>query len=81
MKIYKCELNFKYSTYYISIILISENYEDAKNKFITKCLEKYKDIMLIDFEMFYDKDVHTIPPTKFQNYDDFKKYLIENISE
>ncbi len=33
-KIYKCDFGFKYTKYYVSVILIADIYNDAKNKFI-----------------------------------------------
>ena len=79
-KIYQCAFGFKYTSQYISIILIADDYNDAKNKFISKCLEKYDEIKTIDFEMFYDeKEAFDRPPVKFENISDFEKYLFENI--
>jgi hypothetical protein len=81
-KIYKCDLVFKYTKYYISVILIADDHNDAKNKFISKCLEKYDEITRIDFEMFYYKnEAYDEPPVNFNNISDFKKYLFENINE
>lgn len=79
-KIYKCAIGFNYTSHYISIILIADDYNDAKNKFISKCLEKYDEIKRIDFKMFYDKnEAFYGPPVKFENISDFEKYLFENI--
>ena len=79
-KIYNCAIGFKYTSHYISVILIADNYDDAKNKFISKCLEKYDEIKGIDFELFYNEDkAFDGPPVKFENISDFEKYLFENI--
>jgi len=58
IKIYECTVGFKYSKYYIKVILIATNEFEAKNKFISKCLEKYNEIITIDFTQFYDKYEH-----------------------
>ena len=81
-KIYKCTLGFKYTKYYISVILIAEDYNDAKNKFISKCLEKYNEIKKINFQMFYDKnEAFDGPPIKFENTTEFENYLLEHINK
>ena len=81
-KIYNCAIGFKYTSYYISVILIADDYNDAKNKFISKCLEKYDEIKRIDFQLFYDKnEAFDGPPVKFENISDFENYLLENIDE
>ena len=79
-KIYKCAFGFKYTSQYVSIILIADDYNDAKNKFISKCLEKYDVIIRsIDFKLFYYEEEADGPPVKFENISDFEKYLFENI--
>ena len=79
-KIYQCAFGFKYTSQYISIILIADDYNDAKNKFISKCLEKYDEIKRINFKVFYNEDEASDgPPIKFENISDFEKYLLENI--
>ena len=79
-KIYKCAIGFKYTSHYISVILIANNYDEAKIKFISKCLEKFDEIKRIDFQMFYDKnEAFDRSPVKFENISDFEKYLFENI--
>ena len=50
MSIYICKLSFPFATHYISITLIASSLEDARIKFISKCLEKYDEIKKeIDF--------------------------------
>ena len=81
-KIYTCNLSFHYTKHYISVIVIADDYNDAKNKFISICLDKYDEITRIDFEMFYDKhEAYYGPPVKFDNILDFEKYLVEHINE
>ena len=56
IQIFLCTVCFKYSQYYIEVILMAENEKEAKDKFISKCLEKYNKIVSIDFMQFYDGD-------------------------
>ena len=83
-KIYECFLGFGYSKYYVSVILIANDFNDAKNKFILKCLEKYNEINAIDFNAIdfnnnYENDGELL--IKFKNILDFEKYLMDNINE
>ena len=80
-KIYKCAIGFKYTSHYISVILIADNYDEAKIKFISKCLEKFDEIKRIDFQMFYDENEAFDRPLKFENISDFENYLLENIDK
>ena len=50
MSIYTCKLSFPFAAHYISITLIAYSLEEARIKFISKCLEKYDDIKKIDLE-------------------------------
>ena len=50
MNIYTCNLYFPNATKYITITLIARSFEEARLRFIIKCLEKYDDIKKIDFE-------------------------------
>ena len=80
--IYKCSFGFRYTKYFVSIILIADDFDDAKTKIIAKCLEKYDSINSIDFEMFYDsKESDTLLPIKFENILVFENYLYNNINE
>jgi len=55
IKIYKCSISPRYTQYYIEVHLIATNETEAKNKFISKCLENYSEIIkTIDFKQFYD---------------------------
>ena len=50
MSIYICNLYFPNATKYITITLIARSFEEARIKFISKCMAKYDDIKKIDFE-------------------------------
>lgn len=78
-KIYECYLGFGFSHYYISVILIANDFNDAKNKFILKCLEKYNEINAIDFNE--DEDENYGEKIKFNNILDFENYLLDKINE
>jgi hypothetical protein len=80
IKIYECTIDFRYTQYYIKVILIAINETEAKNKFILKCLEKYDKIITIDFTQFYDKYECVKLPLNFpqDNTIEFKKYLNKN---
>lgn len=54
IQIFLCTVCFRYSQYYIEVVLMAENEKEAKDKFISKCLEKYDKIVSIDFMQFYD---------------------------
>ena len=80
--IFRCEKHFAYTKYYISVILIAKNIDDAKNKFISKCLSEYDYIIKnIDFELFYDENEHLEKPIKFKNILYFEIWLNKNIEE
>ena len=44
MSIYICNLYFPNATKYITITLIARSFEEARIKFISKCMAKYDDI-------------------------------------
>ena len=77
IKIYECTIGFRYTQYYIKVILVAINETEAKNKFISKCLEKYNTIITIDFKQFYDKYENDKLPLTFpqDSTTEFKKYL------
>jgi hypothetical protein len=83
MKIYKCAFGFKYANEYVSIILIAPNYNEARNKMVTKCLANYDNIMKISRDVFYDKYEHRgeEPPEQFNTIEEFEKYLLKNINK
>jgi len=80
-KIYNCTVGFRYTQYYIQVILIAINETEAKSKFISKCLENYSKIIdTIDFTQFYDKDENNESPLNFP-YDsttEFETYINNN---
>lgn len=81
IKIYDCTIGFRYTQYYIKVILVAINETEAKNKFISKCLENYSEIInTVDFEQFYDKYENDELPLNFpQNSTiEFEKYLNDN---
>jgi len=64
IKIYKCSISPRYTQYYIEVHLIATNETEAKNKFISKCLEKYSEIInTINFKQFYNE-------WEYRNYKD-----------
>ena len=91
IKIFKCIVSFKHTQYYIEVILIATNKNEAKKKLISKCLEKYDEIVTIDFTQFYnkdededkdeDKDEYEKLPLDFHKYNitEFEKYLNNKI--
>jgi hypothetical protein len=80
--IYRCAISFKYSQYYISVILTANNWNDAKNKFISRCLTHYDIIMnKINFYQFYDPNEDTTIPISFDNKKKFEEWLVQNIDE
>ncbi len=81
IKIFKCSMSFKYTQYYIEVILIATSKNEAKQKFISKCLEKYNEIITIDFVQFYNKYEDDELPLDFHKYNitEFEKYLNEKI--
>lgn len=80
-KIYKFTLGLTYTCYNISIIIIANNIEDAKNKILVKCLEKYDEIKNIDFKMFYCSEDCDSPPLSFKNKSDLEKYILDNLND
>ena len=63
---------------YITILLIAYNYNDAKNKFISKCLEKYDEIKILVSNKCCNDDYYE--EIVFENISDLEKYLIEKIN-
>lgn len=83
IKIYRCHISFTYTGYYIEVILLATNETEAKNKFISKCLENYSEIIkTIDFKQFYDKNENFDGlPLNFprDSTTEFEKYLNDNL--
>jgi hypothetical protein len=85
MSIYICNLYFPNATKYITITLITSSFEEARLRFIIKCLEKYDEIKKgIDFAALlptcgelsdYNKIVPINTPEEFQDY--LEKYVNE----
>jgi len=77
IKIYECNIGFRYTQYYIKVILVATNETEAKNKFISKCLENYDKIITIDFTQFYDKYEDKKLPLNFphDSTTEFETYL------
>ena len=78
IKIYECNIGFRYTQYYIKVILVATNETEAKKKFISKCLENYSEIInTIDFKQFYNKDEDSKLPLNFpkDSTTEFEKYL------
>jgi len=70
IKIYKCSIFPRYTRYYIEVHLIAANETEAKNKFISKCLENYIEIIeTINFKQFYDDDESDYRGD-YRNYED-----------
>jgi|688.fasta_scaffold484678_2 hypothetical protein len=83
MNIYTCNLHFPFTTHYISITLIAYSFEEARIKFISKCLEKYYEIKKIDFEALCptlcerDSYKNTL---QINTPKDLEEYLEENVN-
>ena len=84
MSIYICNLYFPNATKYITITLIASSFEEARNKFISKCMEKYDEIKK-------GIDLAALLPTcgELSSYEnilqintpkDLEKYLEENVN-
>ena len=76
IKIFRCRVGFKYTKFYIEVVLMAKNKNEAKIQFISKCLEKYDEIIQIDFTRFYyEYDEETPLNFNKNNIKDFEKYL------
>ncbi len=79
--IYRCRLGFKYSKYFIEVLLMATNKSEARQKFIANCLHNYNEIIQIDFKRYLNYMEHrTTPPDDFrdfheENIDEFKQYM------
>lgn len=80
LQIFKCSVGFRYTSYYVKVILTAKDKTDAKNKFIKKCLENFDKLSHIDFSQGYE-EYNTEPPLKFNNIQDYEKWLIDNVNE
>lgn len=74
--IFRCKLGSRYSEYLVEVVLIATDKMDAKNKFIAKCVEKYNEIIHLNFD---DERLPENEIMPLANVREFEKYLQDTI--
>ena len=73
---FRCSTSFRYTKYCMQVLVIAQNAQEAKQRFISACVEKFDTtIKHVDFTMFYDSHEDHEEPLKFTLDNDFKQWL------